>query len=93
MNDRAWADDSSLAAAVRRRRHDLGLTQAELADLAEVSTRFVHMLEAGKPSVQLAPTLRVLGVLGRSLQVVPGDGTVVDPGGAPGGDAGARSTR
>lgn len=73
MNERA--DGTELAAVVRARRSELGLTQQQLADLAEVSTRFVHMLEAGKPTVQLASVQKVLAVLGLRLVVddAPGE--------------------
>ncbi|MGH3443729.1 MAG: type II toxin-antitoxin system Y4mF family antitoxin, partial [Nitriliruptorales bacterium] len=66
----------ALGASVRRRRRALGLTQEDLADLAEVSVRFVHALEHGKPTVQLEQVLRVLGVLGLGLRVVTGSGVV-----------------
>jgi HTH-type transcriptional regulator / antitoxin HipB len=59
----------SFAAYVRRRRKDLGLRQDELADLAGCSERFVHMLEAGKPTVRLDKVLDVLRVLGLHLDV------------------------
>lgn len=73
-----WPADrvAELGVQVRARRKELGLTQRELADLAEVSPRFVHMLEAGKPTVQLAQALAVLEVLGLGLRVGPGRGTV-----------------
>lgn len=54
---------------VRERRRELSLRQDELAELAGVSTRFVHTLEAGKPSVQLDRVARVLDVLGLELVV------------------------
>ncbi len=60
-----------LAKVVRERRAELGLRQDELADLAGVSTRFVHTLEAGKPTVQLDRVRAVLEVLGLELAVVP----------------------
>ena len=60
-----------LAAVVRARRAELGLRQDELADLAGVSTRFVHSLEAGKPTVQLDRVVDVLEVLGLELAAVP----------------------
>lgn len=55
MHDRAdrsvsWAEE------IRRRRLELGLHQDELAALAGVSTRFVHTLEQGKPSLRACPT-------------------------------------
>lgn len=69
MNERA--SPARLAAAVRERRRELGLTQKQLADVAGVSARFVHMLEAGKPTVQLASVHAVLDVLGLELRVAP----------------------
>jgi HTH-type transcriptional regulator/antitoxin HipB len=59
----------ALGEEVVRRRRELGLRQDELADLAGVSTRFVHTLEAGKPSVQLDRVEAVLDVLGLELRV------------------------
>jgi y4mF family transcriptional regulator len=74
MNDRA----SSLAAAIRARREQLGLRQAELAELAACSTRFVHMAESGKATLRLDKVLDVLRVLGLALVVRRGDGAVHD---------------
>jgi HTH-type transcriptional regulator / antitoxin HipB len=61
-----------LAAGVFARREVLGLRQEELADLAGCSPRFVHDLEAGKPTVQLDKVLSVLDVLGLGLAIVDG---------------------
>lgn len=74
MNDRA----SSLAAAVRRRRKALDLTQVELAELAECSTRFIHEVESGKATLRLDKLLDLLGVLGLELRVTRGRGRIVD---------------
>ncbi len=68
MNDRASTPDR-VAALVRARREGLGLTQAELAELAGCSTRFVHTVEAAKPSVRFDKLLDVLDVLGLHLDV------------------------
>ncbi len=68
-----------LATIARRRRRALGLTQAELADLADCSERFVYMLERGKGTVQLAKVLDVLHTLGLTLVVEPGDQPVSRP--------------
>ena len=57
------------AAGVRARRRHLGLRQAELADLAGVSERFIYALESGKRSVQLDKVLNVLAALGLHLEV------------------------
>ena len=75
MHDRAshsvvWAE------GIRRRRLELGLHQDELAALAGVSTRFVHTLEQGKPSLRLDKMLAVLGQLGLDLALEPGTGII-----------------
>jgi y4mF family transcriptional regulator len=75
MHDRAGSH-SELAAEVRRRRLELGLHQDELAAFAGVSTRFVHTLEQGKPTVQLDKMLAVLGQLGLDLVLEPGAGRI-----------------
>jgi HTH-type transcriptional regulator / antitoxin HipB len=59
----------NLAAAVRGRRRDLGLTQAELATRAGVSRKWVYEFEAGKPSAELRLILRVLDALGLTLEL------------------------
>lgn len=58
-----------LAAEVRARRAVLGLRQEEVAELADVSERFVHSLEKGKRTVQLDKTLAVLNALGLHLEI------------------------
>lgn len=58
-----------LGHAVRRRRQKLGLRQEELADLADVSERFVFALENGKQTVQLDKVQAVLTALGMHLAV------------------------
>jgi y4mF family transcriptional regulator len=62
-----------MAGAVRRTRKHLGLTQAELADIAGVSPRFVYDLERGKETVALDKTLKVLKALG--LRLIVGTGS------------------
>ena len=75
MHERA-VDHGTLAQEVRRRRLELRLHQDELAALAGVSTRFVHTLEQGKPTVQLDKVLAVLRQLGLDLVLEPGDGSI-----------------
>jgi HTH-type transcriptional regulator / antitoxin HipB len=65
---------SLLPETVRSRRKALGLRQAELADLAGCSERFVHTVENGKASLRLDKLLDVLKVLGLDLVVVLGEG-------------------
>jgi HTH-type transcriptional regulator/antitoxin HipB len=59
----------SLGERVRSRRRALGLVQEQLADLAGVSPRFLHSLEAGKETVRLDKVREVLDVLGLRLVV------------------------
>jgi len=69
MSDRASIGER-IGATVRARREELGLTQVELAELAGCSTRFVHTVEAAKPSLRLDKLADVLEVLGLDLVVV-----------------------
>ncbi|GAB3714203.1 helix-turn-helix transcriptional regulator [Mariniluteicoccus flavus] len=56
-----------LSAQLRERRVALSLTQADLADLAGVSERFVRALEAGKTTVRVDKLLAVADALGLHL--------------------------
>ena len=78
MHDRA-DDLMTLGRAARARRRALGLRQRDVADLAGCSERFVHMLEHGKPTLQLHKLLDVLEVLGLGLSVRPGHGDIDAP--------------
>jgi HTH-type transcriptional regulator/antitoxin HipB len=71
-----------LASAIKRRRLDLGLSQAEVAERAGVSREWVNSLEASKPTVELILVLRLLGALGLRINV-----TVPDPGETADGDS------
>jgi y4mF family transcriptional regulator len=76
---RAYAQDTAhsapeWAAAIRRRRLELHLTQADVAGLARVSRRTIVAIEQGRTSVTLANLLRVLAVLGLRLRVERGRG-------------------
>lgn len=64
---------AALAAAVRSRRRQLGLTQVETAELAGVAARTVHAVEAGKETVRLDALLAVLGALGLQLRLERGN--------------------
>lgn len=76
MHDHAYL--AALAGAAKARRQQLGLNQDELAELAQCSTRFVHTLEAGKPTLRLDKLMAVLRVLGLRLRVELGQELVVD---------------
>lgn len=72
---RAWA------VQVRARRRALGLTQQEVAELADVAVRTVHAVEAGKATVRLDALLAVLGALGLRLTLERhGPGSVASEG-------------
>lgn len=62
-------DSQVLGTWVRKERKAQGLTQAELAGLCGVGTRFVHDLERGKASVHLGKTLDLLQTLGLHLNL------------------------
>jgi HTH-type transcriptional regulator / antitoxin HipB len=64
-----------LAATVRGRRRDLGLTQAELASRAQVSREWVNGFETGKATVEIGLVIRVLDALGMGLNLVVSDTT------------------
>ena len=59
---------SDLAIDVRARRKDLRLTQVEVAELADVSDRFVMELEQGKPTVRLDKLTAELDAMGLTLR-------------------------
>jgi HTH-type transcriptional regulator / antitoxin HipB len=54
----------ALGKQVRERRRRLQLSQEELAELAEVSLRFLGALERGKATVRLSSLLAVCDALG-----------------------------
>lgn len=58
-----------LAAAVRGRRIDLGLSQANLAARAGVSRKWIYQFEAGKPKAEFGLILRVLDALALALSL------------------------
>jgi HTH-type transcriptional regulator / antitoxin HipB len=64
-----------LAAAIRGRRADLGISQAELATRAGVSRKWVYEFEAGKPTAEFGLLLRVLEALGLGIELTPSDGS------------------
>ena len=57
------------AAAVRGRRRDLGMSQADLAARAGVSRKWIYEFEAGKPNAELGLILRVMDALGIQLEL------------------------
>jgi y4mF family transcriptional regulator len=58
-----------MAATVRGRRHDLGLSQADIARRAGVSRQWVSEFESGKPTAELRLVIRLLDAMGLRLCV------------------------
>lgn len=56
---------------VRSHRLKQGITQADLAALSGVGTRFISDLENGKPTIALGKALEVARSLGLEIQVAP----------------------
>lgn len=59
-----------IGAFVRAKRKERRLTQLEVAELADVSDRFLRELEHGKPSAEIGKLIDVLAVLGFDLEPV-----------------------
>lgn len=59
-----------IAETIRHRRKKLGLTQVELADLANVSERLIRDLEAGRLTVGTDKLLATLEALGFEIRIV-----------------------
>jgi len=61
----------ALGAELRVARQRLGLRQDELALAAGISTRSVHAIENGKPTVRADVLVRLLSALGYELTIRP----------------------
>lgn len=59
----------TIGTVIRERRRELGLLQAEIADLSGVSERFVREVEADKPTVRLDKLTTLVEALGLELVV------------------------
>ncbi len=62
---------TEFGAAVATRRHALGLTQRDLADLAGVSLTTLQALEAGRRAARVDSLHRILRALGWALVALP----------------------
>ena len=63
--------NNELALAIRQRRKAMGLTHAELAELAGCGPDFLYDVERAKPTLRLDKLLAVLNTLGLTLKVEP----------------------
>lgn len=69
----------TLAATIRGRRLELGLTQGEVAARAGVSRQWVSGLEGGKESAELGLVLRVVDALDLRLELRADDEPATTP--------------
>lgn len=60
----------SIAALVKERRKQLGLTQAETAAMCNVGKRFFSELENAKPTLHISKVLICLEMLGINIHAV-----------------------
>lgn len=60
---------SRISETVQRRRKALGLTQLELADLAEVSERLIRDVEKGRLTIKTEKLLAILEALGLEIRI------------------------
>ena len=60
-------DTRELGMTIRKRRRELGYTQAFLASYAGVSTSFLSELENGKDTIQVGKMIEVLSLLGMDI--------------------------
>ena len=61
-------DSKAFGEAVRSCRKRQGVTQIQLAAIANTGVRFIGDLENGKPTVQLDKALRVASMLGLKIE-------------------------
>ena len=71
-------DIEALGSFVRTQRKERRLTQLEVAELADVSDRFLRELEHGKPTAEIGKVIEVLAVLGYDLEPVVHGGAGVE---------------
>lgn len=67
-----------LASAFTLRRHQLGLTQSDLALLAGVGRSTVQSIESGKNTIQLDGASAVADALGCDIRLVTRAGTLIE---------------
>jgi y4mF family transcriptional regulator len=68
MESKPIHNPEQLGKLIRGRRRELGLTQTEVAEVADTNLRFLSELERGKPTARLENVMRVLATLGIELE-------------------------
>ena len=66
---------ADIARIVRRERKRQGATQVELSQVANVGIRFLRDVEDGKPSVHFDKLMRILSVLGITVDILTNEET------------------
>ena len=61
---------SDLAQQVRARRRELGLTQEDLAALANLHRTYISLFESGRRAIRFDVALRILNTLGMDLDLL-----------------------
>ena len=56
-----------ISSLVKKRRKELGYTQADIASFCNTGFRFISELENGKETLQLGKVLKVINILGLDL--------------------------
>jgi y4mF family transcriptional regulator len=64
MNEYPAHDPKEIGSAIRQRRQEMKLTQAEAAALCKVGIRFLSELENGKATLHLGKVMQVLRAFG-----------------------------
>ena len=67
MKNNCIKNSADLGAFIRKKRKELNMTQAELADICNVGTRFISNLENGKPTLEFDKVIHVASGLGIEL--------------------------
>ena len=62
-------DSKVLGEAIRKRRKELGYTQAYLSDFTGFSVSFISDLERGKATAEIGKTIDLIYLLGLDLEV------------------------
>ena len=81
-DDMRLRTSKDIGALIRQRRHELDLSQLELADRVGVSRQWVVDVERGKPRAEIGLVLRALDALDVGLRA--DDGTPAKPSPKPG---------
>jgi y4mF family transcriptional regulator len=72
MEERPFIDTvERLAQVVHQARKERGLTQAELAERAEVGRRFIVDIESGHPRAEIGKVMRLLRALDLRPRAIP----------------------